>query len=81
MAHKTVRGGSSDIDHGSRDVPAVATGFENWCLVSEYGVLGPDRPILRNVHLQTDLILHHGRDITERIMAVSESVRGCWILR
>lgn len=49
-------------------------------LVFEYGYAGPDWAVLRHGYLPTYSLRDHDVYSSARIMVVSKSVRGCWIL-
>jgi len=68
-------------DHDRGDVSALANHTENRGVVSEYGIPGPDRIVLRHGHRPTDTLLRDRLHRSARSVAVPELVRGCGLLR
>ncbi len=81
MADETLRGWGVGADNDGGDVPAVASDLEDWGLVSQHGVLGTDRIILRDGHLPTNTLLRDRVHSPTRTMAIPKSFRGCGLLR
>lgn len=80
MADETLRSRGADIDHDDCDVSTLASQVTDWGMVSQYGLSGTNRLVLRNGHLPTDTLLRDGLYGTTWTMAISEFVRGCGFL-
>jgi len=79
-APEAVRGGRARRRLRHRHVPALARQDASRRLVSEYGHAGLDRFVLRHVHLPLDPVRRYDVCGPARSLAVSESIRGCWVL-
>ena len=74
MADEIIRGGGADTDYDGCDVSALAGDTEDWGVVSQYGVPGADRVVLRDGDLPVTVVLRDGPGGAAGVMAVPEFI-------